>query len=51
MQSNSIQPAHWQGADDGRIYAPDYGDVYASRSGAWGQAAAVFIDGCVLRER
>lgn len=43
MQSNSIQPAHWQGADDGRIYA--------SRSDAWGQAAAVFIDGCALRER
>ena len=51
MYSHSIQPAHWQGADDGGIYAPDYGDVYATRSGAWGQASAVFIDGCELRER
>jgi tRNA 5-methylaminomethyl-2-thiouridine biosynthesis bifunctional protein len=51
MHAHPIQPAHWQCADDGGIYAPDYGDVYASRSGAWGQASAVFIDGCELRER
>lgn len=51
MPSTSIRPAHWQGADDGRIYAPDYDDVYASRSGAWGQAREVFIGGCGLRER
>lgn len=46
-----IQPAHWQGDADGRIYAPDFGDVYASRSGAWGQAAAVFVGGCDLPRR
>ncbi len=51
MNSEPIQPAHWQGSDDGRIYAPDFGDVYASRSGAWGQAHAVFIDGCELPQR
>jgi len=51
MHAHPIQPAHWQSADDGRIYAPSYADVYASRSGAWGQASAVFIDGCELRER
>ncbi len=51
MSSHSIQPAHWQRSADGGIDAPDYGDVYASRSGAWGQASAVFIDGCALRER
>ena len=51
MDSPAIRPAHWQGSDDGRIYAPDFGDVYASRSGAWGQAEAVFIAGCELSQR
>ncbi len=51
MNRLAIQPAHWQGTDDGRIYAPDFGDVYASRAGAWGQAQAVFIDGCELGTR
>lgn len=51
MGTPAIQPAHWQGSADGRIYAPDFGDVYASRSGAWGQARAVFIDGCDLPAR
>ncbi len=51
MVNPTIRPAHWQGSDDGRIVAPDFGDVYASRSGAWGQAQAVFIDGCALPER
>ncbi len=51
MDSPPIRPAHWQGIEDGRIYAPDFGDVYASRSGAWGQASAVFIDGCELPQR
>lgn len=51
MTSPAIQPAHWQGSDDGRIYAPDFGDVYASRSGAWGQARAVFVGGCELPAR
>lgn len=51
MTRLAIQPARWQGSDDGRIYAPDFGDVYASRSGAWGQARAVFIGGCELPAR
>ncbi len=51
MATPPIQPAHWHGDDDGRIYAPDFGDVYASRSGAWGQARAVFISGCELPSR
>lgn len=51
MTRPAIQPARWQGGDDGRIYAPDFGDVYASRSGAWGQARAVFIGGCELPAR
>jgi tRNA 5-methylaminomethyl-2-thiouridine biosynthesis bifunctional protein len=51
MHSEPIRPASWQGSDDGRIYAPEFGDIYASRSGAWGQANAVFIDGCDLPQR
>ncbi len=51
MTHPAIRPAHWQGGEDGRIYAPDFGDVYASRSGAWGQAAAIFIGGCQLPDR
>lgn len=48
MSPQQLQPAQWEGSDDGRIYAPGFGDVYATRSGAWGQAQAVFIDGCEL---
>ncbi len=51
MSPEPIRPAEWQGSNDGRIYAPEFGDVYASRSGAWGQANAVFIEGCALSQR
>ncbi|MFM8466587.1 MAG: FAD-dependent 5-carboxymethylaminomethyl-2-thiouridine(34) oxidoreductase MnmC [Oxalobacteraceae bacterium] len=51
MRSLAIQPAHWQSGEHGELFAPLYGDVYASRSSAWGQAQAVFIDGCELPER
>ncbi len=51
MSSQQLQPAQWEGSDDGRIFAPAFGDVYATRSGAWGQAKAVFIEGCELRQR
>lgn len=37
--------------DAGRPYSPRYRDVYRSRAGASGEARAVFIDGCRLRER
>ncbi len=47
----SIEPARWQVGDDGELFAPLYGDVYASRSGAWGQALSVFVDGCELSSR
>ncbi|MEO0317661.1 MAG: tRNA 5-methylaminomethyl-2-thiouridine biosynthesis bifunctional protein [Pseudomonadota bacterium] len=48
MSSQKLHPAQWEGSDDGRIFAPQFGDVYASQAGAWGQARAVFIDGCHL---
>ena len=51
MSSQQLQPAQWEGSDDGRIFAPGFGDVYATRAGAWGQAKAVFIDGCELLQR
>ncbi len=51
MSSQQLKPAQWEGSEDGRIFAPDFGDVYATRSGAWGQASAVFIDGCDLLHR
>ena len=46
-----IQPARWTGGPQGEILSTDYGDAYANRSGAWGQAAQVFIQGCALPER
>lgn len=51
MSSLQLQPAQWEGSDDGRIFATGFGDVYATRSGAWGQASAVFIEGCELKQR
>ena len=47
----AIEPARWQPGEHGEVFAPQYGDVYASRSGAWGQAQAVFIEGCDLSAR
>jgi tRNA 5-methylaminomethyl-2-thiouridine biosynthesis bifunctional protein len=47
----SIQPARWRLGEEGELFAPLYGDVYASRSGAWGQAQSVFVDGCELTSR
>ncbi len=51
MSSQPLDPAQWESNEDGRIYAPGFGDVYASRAGAWGQAQAVFIKGCQLPQR
>ena len=31
----SIQPARWQLGDEGKLFAPLYSDVYASRRDAW----------------
>jgi tRNA 5-methylaminomethyl-2-thiouridine biosynthesis bifunctional protein len=47
----SIQPARWQLGDEGELFAPLYGDVYASRRDAWAQAQSVFVDGCELTSR
>jgi tRNA 5-methylaminomethyl-2-thiouridine biosynthesis bifunctional protein len=47
----SIEPAHWQVGDEGELFAPLYGDVYASRRDAWVQAQSVFVDGCELTSR
>lgn len=49
--THTIRAAHWEGSEDGRIFAPDFGDVYATTAGAWGQADAVFIAGCELPDR
>lgn len=35
----------------GRPWSPRYRDVYRSRAGAFGEARAVFIDGCRLTQR
>jgi tRNA 5-methylaminomethyl-2-thiouridine biosynthesis bifunctional protein len=51
MKTLSIEPAHWQVGDEGEFFAPYYGDIYASRSGAWVQAQSVFVEGCELPSR
>ncbi len=51
MNCLAIQPARWQTGEHGELFAPLYGDIYASRSSAWGQARAVFIEGCELPVR
>ena len=51
MKSLAIQPARWHSGEHGELFAPLYGDIYASRSSAWGQAQAVFIEGCELPAR
>ena len=47
----SIQPARLQLGDEGKLFAPLYGDVYASHSSAWERAQSVFVDGCELASR
>ena len=47
----SIQPARLQLGDEGKLFAPLYGDVCASRRDAWVQAQSVFFDGCELASR
>ncbi len=51
MKSLALQPARWHMGEHGELFASQYGDVYASRSSAWGQAQAVFIEGCELPAR
>lgn len=51
MFTRRLQPADWRCDKDGQVYAPAFGDTYASRSGAWGQAEQVFIEGSGLTQR
>jgi tRNA 5-methylaminomethyl-2-thiouridine biosynthesis bifunctional protein len=51
MFNTKLQPANWRCGEDGHLIAPEFGDSYASRSGAWGQAEHVFIDGSGLPAR
>lgn len=51
MKSLAIQPARWQVGESGELSSPLFGDVFASRDSAWGQAQAVFIEGCELPRR
>jgi tRNA 5-methylaminomethyl-2-thiouridine biosynthesis bifunctional protein len=44
----ALEPARWQVNDQGEVFSLIYGDVYASRHGAWSQALSVFVDGCEL---
>jgi len=46
MFSKKLQAARWRCDEQGQIYAPEFGDCYASRAGAWGQAEQVFLEGC-----
>ena len=47
----ALEPARWQVNDEGEIFSLLYGDVYASRHGAWSQAQSVFVDGCEMPSR
>jgi tRNA 5-methylaminomethyl-2-thiouridine biosynthesis bifunctional protein len=51
MFTTKLQPAQWRCDEEGHLYAPVFGDTYASRSGAWGQADDVFIKGSGVAQR
>ena len=51
MFNTKLQPAQWRCDEEGHLYAPAFGDTYASRSGAWGQADDVFIKGSGVAQR
>ena len=51
MFTHRLQPATWHCDAHGHLYAPSFGDTYASRGGAWGQADHVFIEGGGLPQR
>ena len=51
VTSLALEPARWQVNDQGEIFSLTYGDVYASRHGAWSQAQSIFVDGCELPTR
>ncbi|CAM8664844.1 DadA Glycine/D-amino acid oxidases (deaminating) [Oxalobacteraceae bacterium] len=51
MFNTKLQPARWRCDEEGHLYAPEFGDTYASRSGAWGQADYVFVQGSAVAQR
>ena len=51
MKPVAIEAARWQVDEQGSVIAPQFGDVFGSRSSPWGQAQAVFIEGCDLPAR
>lgn len=51
MQTEPVRPPSLSFDADGVPSAPDYGDVYHARAGAWGQARHVFLGGNGLPER
>lgn len=49
MYQLKVKPALVE-LNDGKAYSPEFGDIYATRSGAYGQACAVFLsDGDIAR--
>ena len=50
MFTKRLQAARWRRDEQGHLYAPEFGDTYASRAGAWGQADQVFIGGTGLAQ-
>ena len=51
QEPSALRPETLQHTPQGQPYSARYGDVYASRGGAAGQARAVFLQGCGLLER
>ena len=51
MFTQRLQAARWRCDEQGHLQAPEFGDTYASRAGAWGQADQVFIGGTGLAQR
>lgn len=44
MDIVTVKPARVE-LNDGKPYSPEFGDIYATRSGAYGQACSVFLSG------
>lgn len=42
MSANQVRPAVIE-LSDGKLYSPEFEDIYATRSGAYGQACTVFL--------
>ncbi|MEY4368908.1 MAG: hypothetical protein RL564_858 [Pseudomonadota bacterium] len=51
MFTTKLQAAQWRCDEHGHLVAPEFGDTYSSRSGAWGQADYVFVEGSGVPQR